>query len=169
MPSTPETTPGLLPDLMATEAIRATTAAAEELGAWWRDVMRAPFPPLRAAADLLIADGPLTALRDFSDGAPDDAVVPTLVLPPQAGHHSSIVDFSPRQSQMQTIRAAVADAVERIGGPVNLVGDCQGGWLAANYAALHPEAVHTLTVARAPIDFHAGRRAPIPAYAGSRS
>ena len=214
MPNTLETTPGALPDLMATEAIRATTAAVEELGAWWRRVLHAPCPPLQAAEDLgrwgrvtmdrrpprwhspntVIAETPLTALRDFSDGAGGDPVVPTLVLPPQAGHHSAIVDFSPRQSQMRTIRAAgltrayalewkgataetrdagiedvladVAAAVERIGGPVNLVGDCQGGWLGAIYAALHPEAVHTLTVAGAPIDFHAGLRAPIPAYVG---
>jgi len=43
-----------------------------------------------------------------------------------------------------------------IGAPVNLIGDCQGGWLAAIYAALHPEQVHTLTLAGAPIDFQAG-------------
>jgi poly(3-hydroxyalkanoate) synthetase len=200
-----------VPDLMATEAIRVATAAVEELGNWWQRLLRSPFPPLQAADDLLrwaevamdrreprwhspntvIADGPLTALRDFSDGS-EAPVVPTLVLPPQAGHHSSIIDFSPRQSQMQTIRAAglerafalewkpataatraagiedfLADvhaAVERIGPPVNLVGDCQGGWLAAIYAALHPARVHTLTVAGAPIDFHAGLGAPIPAY-----
>lgn len=36
------------------------------------------------------------------------------------------------------------------------MGDCQGGWLAAIYAAVHPERVHTLTLAGAPIDFHAG-------------
>jgi poly(3-hydroxyalkanoate) synthetase len=39
---------------------------------------------------------------------------------------------------------------------VNLIGDCQGGWLAAIYAALYPERVNTLTLAGAPIDFHAG-------------
>jgi poly(3-hydroxybutyrate) depolymerase len=112
--------------------------------------------------------------------------VPTLVLPPQAGHDSCIVDFSAQQSQMRTIRAAglerlfalewigvtqatkdatideyLADlgaAVEHAGGggPVNLVGDCQGGWLAAIYAALEPARVNTLTIAGAPIDFHAG-------------
>jgi poly(3-hydroxybutyrate) depolymerase len=126
---------------------------------------------------------PIARLRDFS-GRSHDHVVPTLVLPPQAGHSSCIVDFSPRQSQMQTIRAAgltrlysmdwigatqatkhsdiedylavIARAVADIGEPVNLVGDCQGGWLATIYAALHPEAVHTLTIAGAPIDFHAG-------------
>jgi poly(3-hydroxyalkanoate) synthetase len=42
------------------------------------------------------------------------------------------------------------------GGKVNLVGDCQGGWLATIYAALHPERANTLTIAGAPIDFHAG-------------
>jgi poly(3-hydroxyalkanoate) synthetase len=47
-------------------------------------------------------------------------------------------------------------AIVLAGGRVNLVGDCQGGWLAAIYAALHPERVHTLTLAGAPIDFHAG-------------
>ena len=42
------------------------------------------------------------------------------------------------------------------GGPVNLVGDCQGGWLATIWAALRPEAVNTLTIAGAPIDFRVG-------------
>ena len=111
-------------------------------------------------------------------------MVPTLVLPPQAGHDSCIVDFSPTQSQMKVIRAAglerafslewigataetseagiedyldfVERSIEHIGGPVNLIGDCQGGWLAAIYAALHPEDVKTLTLAGAPIDFHDG-------------
>ena len=39
---------------------------------------------------------------------------------------------------------------------MNLIGDCQGGWLATIFAALHPERVKTLTIAGAPIDFHAG-------------
>ena len=39
---------------------------------------------------------------------------------------------------------------------MNLVGDCQGGWLATIYAALSPERVNTLTIAGAPIDFHTG-------------
>ena len=54
--------------------------------------------------------------------------------------------------------AEVHAAVQKAGGRgrVNLVGDCQGGWLAAIYAALHPERVNTLTIAGAPIDFHAG-------------
>jgi poly(3-hydroxyalkanoate) synthetase len=50
----------------------------------------------------------------------------------------------------------VSSAVERLGGPVHLVGDCQGGWLATIYAALRPDEVASLTVAGAPIDAHAG-------------
>ena len=50
----------------------------------------------------------------------------------------------------------VDQAVDHVGGRVNLIGDCQGGWLATIYAALSPERVNTLTIAGAPIDFHAG-------------
>ncbi len=53
----------------------------------------------------IVLSTPIARLRDFSQGATDD-VVPTLVLPPQAGHDSCIVDFSPAQSQLETIRAA---------------------------------------------------------------
>src|SRR5919202_166582 len=125
---------------------------------WWQ-VMTDRRPPRWATRHRIVRRTPLTRLRDFSAPAPSD-VVPTLVLPPQAGHDSCIVDFSPQQSQMRTIRAVGLDrlySMDWIGdGPVNLVGDCQGGWLATIYAALHPEQVNTLTIAGAPIDFHAG-------------
>jgi poly(3-hydroxyalkanoate) synthetase len=140
-------------------------------------------PPRWSSPHELVLDEPLARLRDFSPtGAAN--VLPTLVLPPQAGHDSCIVDYSPAQSQMRTIlaaglerafaldwvgaTAATADAsiedyldvvdraVEHAGGRVNLIGDCQGGWLATLYAALAPERVNTLTIAGAPIDFHAG-------------
>ena len=131
----------------------------------------------------LVFEAPLARLRDFS-AAGARGVVPTLVLPPQAGHDSCIVDYSPEQSQMRTIVSAgltraytldwaaatreTADAtvddyldvidraVDHCGGRVNLIGDCQGGWLATIYAALAPERINTLTIAGAPIDFHAG-------------
>ncbi|GAA1834911.1 alpha/beta fold hydrolase [Pseudonocardia ailaonensis] len=124
-------------------------------------------------------------LRDFTrDADRGAAVVPTLVLPPQAGHSSTVADFAPGQSQLAAIRESgltrlyaldwrpatsatkhvtiddyidvVDRSIRRMGGRANLVGDCQGGWLAAIYATLHPERVHTLTLAGAPIDFHAG-------------
>ena len=150
---------------------------------WW-DAMSDRREPAWASPNEVVLSCPVAAVRDFSQGSRKQ-VVPTLVLPPQAGHSSSIVDFSADQSQMQVIRAAglervfsmewigatqdtkhygvddyiafIERSIEHIGGPVNLIGDCQGGWLAAIYAALHPEHVNTLTLAGAPIDFHAGQ------------
>ena len=48
------------------------------------------------------------------------------------------------------------DLIAGPGGTVNIVGDCQGGWEAALWAAMHPERVNTLIVAGAPIDTSAG-------------
>jgi poly(3-hydroxyalkanoate) synthetase len=151
---------------------------------WWQ-LMTDRRPPKWASRHRIVRRSRLTRLRDFTPARPAD-VVPTLVLPPQAGHDSCIVDYSTAQSQMQTIIAAglerlyaldwvgvtqetrdatITDYLAEVdaameeaggGGRVNLVGDCQGGWLAAIYAALHPERVNTLTIAGAPIDFHAG-------------
>jgi poly(3-hydroxyalkanoate) synthetase len=53
-------------------------------------------------------------------------------------------------------RAADTLTADRRDGRINLVGDCQGGWLAVIWAALNPERVHTLTIAGAPIDYHCG-------------
>ncbi|HEY2191078.1 MAG TPA: alpha/beta fold hydrolase [Actinomycetospora sp.] len=154
---------------------------------WWRHVLGRRRPSW-STEHRVVWETPIARLRDFSAGATDD-VVPTLVLPPQAGHDSCIVDFAPTQSQMQVIRQAgltraftldwvgatqatkgttiedyiavvdraVDSATEGTGHTsVNLVGDCQGGWLSAIYAALHPDRINTLTLAGAPIDFHAG-------------
>ena len=49
---------------------------------------------------------PIARLRDFSVTPAARGLIPTLVLPPQAGHDSCIVDFSPEQSQMGAIREA---------------------------------------------------------------
>jgi poly(3-hydroxyalkanoate) synthetase len=153
-----------------------------DVARWWSLTATRRKPRWHTPHEIVRAT-PLTRLRDFSGNAPAD-VVPTLVLPPQAGHDSCIVDFSPQQSQIGTIRAAglerafsldwvgataatkgttitdylteIDAAIDHIGGPVNLVGDCQGGWLATIYAALRPERTTTLTIAGAPIDFHAG-------------
>ncbi len=150
----------------------------------WMQLMSDRRPPTWSSPHTVVFATPIARLRDFTDGATDD-VVPTLFLPPQAGHDSCIVDFSPEQSQVRTARAAgltrlfsmdwvgatsqskdstiedyiavIDRAVDHLGGRANLVGDCQGGWLATIYTALRPERVHTLTIAGAPIDFHAGQ------------
>ncbi len=149
----------------------------------WSRLVTARTQPRWALPHEIVFATPLARLRDFSVSRRRD-LVPTLVLPPQAGHDSCIVDYSPAQSQMGTILGAgleralaldwigathetaeasiedyldvIDDAIDHCGGVVNLIGDCQGGWLATIYAALHPERVNTLTLAGAPIDFHAG-------------
>jgi poly(3-hydroxyalkanoate) synthetase len=63
---------------------------------------------------------------------------------------------STAEASIEDYLQVVDDAVEHCGGTVNLIGDCQGGWLATIYAALRPERINTLTLAGAPIDFHAG-------------
>ncbi|MEA2449427.1 MAG: hypothetical protein QOG63_1359 [Thermoleophilaceae bacterium] len=155
---------------------------AEDAVGWWEATLDRSEPTWSSPNEVVVAR-PFAALRDFSQGS-RRRVVPTLVLPPQAGHHSSIIDFSRDQSQIDTIRGAglervygmewigatratrhttiedyiafLDEALDHIGEPVNLIGDCQGGWLAAIYAALRPEQINTLTLAGSPIDFHAG-------------
>ena len=178
--------------------IEGYTAALDGLGKCWSAALqRGPVPfdlprwlgtattrekPSWTTPHEIVFEAPLARLRDFSIS--QKRVVPTLVLPPQAGHDSCIVDYSPEQSQMRTIveaglerafsldwvgatqetkDASVEDymdvvdrAIEHCGGRVNLIGDCQGGWLATIYAALHPERDNTLPIAGAPIDVHAG-------------
>lgn len=112
--------------------------------------------------------------------------VPTLVVPPRSGHDSCVVDLSEDESLLGTALTAglsnlhcvewlnpagsaadsgieahlrvLADAVDTLGGRVNLIGFSQGGALAAMHAARAPESVLTLTLAAAPIDCHRGRR-----------
>src|SRR5262249_41023299 len=47
-------------------------------------------------------------------------------------------------------------AIDDLGGVVNLVGLCQGGWLSAMLAARFPQKVRTLVLAGAPIDTDGG-------------
>ena len=121
-------------------------------------------------------------LRDYGD--PDAGGVPTLVDAPHAGHTAMIADYAPGQSLISTLlenghshvaltdwRTATPDmkdleidnyleevlaAIEDLGGRVNLVGLCQGGWVSAMIAARFPEKVNTLVLAGAPIDTDAG-------------
>jgi poly(3-hydroxyalkanoate) synthetase len=150
-------------------------------GARWTRLVSERRAPDWSTPNDVVEGSPLSVLRRFGSARGGR---PLLVLPPQAGHHSCVVDYSPEQSQVRTALSAgyrqvhvlewrgateetkdasivdylgvVASAIGRIGGPVDLVGDCQGGWLATIYAALNPADVATLTVAGAPIDAHAG-------------
>lgn len=110
--------------------------------------------------------------------------LPTIVDAPYAGHSAMIADYQPGQSLMETLRgngvtrlyltdwrsatddmkdfeidqylAELNACVDELGGRVNLVGLCQGGWMSAMYAARFPHKVASLVLAGAPIDTDAG-------------
>jgi len=122
-------------------------------------------------------------LRDY--GKPGG--LPTLVDAPHAGHTAMIADYHKGQSLVETLLAngighvALTDwksatedmkdleidnylaeviiAIDDLGGRVNLVGLCQGGWVAAMVAARFPGKVNSLVLAGAPIDTDAGNGA----------
>jgi hypothetical protein len=71
---------------------------------WWQ-LIADRRPPQWASRHCIVRRSPRTRLRDCTPARPAD-VVPTLVVPPQAGDDSCIVDYSTRQSQVQTILAA---------------------------------------------------------------
>ncbi len=150
---------------------------------WARETTHRKPPQWNSRNEVVLAS-PFALLRDFSVG--DNDVVPTLVFPPLAGHASCIIDkkgqsqiqvcittgltklysfdwLSATTATRHTTEADRLDfitrAVDLIAGPegkVNIVGDCQGGWEATLWTALHPDRVNTLTVAGAPIDTSAG-------------
>jgi poly(3-hydroxyalkanoate) synthetase len=136
--------------------------------------------PRLATPNALRLDLRTMALRDY--GKPGG--VPTLVVAPYAGHTAMIADYHDGQSLVQTLLAngidhvALTDwnsatddmkdleidnylaeivvAIDDLGGSVNLVGLCQGGWISAMIAARFPDKVKSLVLAGAPIDTHAG-------------
>jgi polyhydroxyalkanoate depolymerase len=119
-------------------------------------------------------------LREY--GAPGG--IPTFVIAPYAGHTAMIADYHKGQSLVETLlanghdhvvltdwKSAIPDmkdleidsylaelivAIDDLGGRVNLVGLCQGGWAAAMIAARFTSKVQTLVLAGAPIDTDAG-------------
>lgn len=118
--------------------------------------------------------------REFSAQSAGPAVI---ICAPFALHSALIADFAPGHSVVERLRregiarvyvtdwrSATPDmrflsiddylsdlnvAVDSVDGPVDLVGLCQGGWLAALYAARFPNKVRRLVLAGAPIDLEA--------------
>ena len=164
--------------------VMAKTIAAPVDTALWAHQATNRKPPQWHSRNKVVLASPFALLRDFSVG--DDDVVPTLVFPPLAGHASCIIDkrgqsqvqlclktgltrlysfdwLSCTTATKDTTEADRLDFITRAvdliagpGGAVNIVGNCQGGWEAALWTAMHPERVSTLVVAGAPIDTGAG-------------
>jgi len=119
-------------------------------------------------------------LRDFTM---DKSGVPTLLCTPLALHGAAIADLAAGHSLVAALRGAgigrlfmtdwrsasadmrflgideyLADLnvlVDRVGGLVDLIGLCQGGWLSLVYAGLFPAKVRKLIMVGAPVDIAA--------------
>jgi poly(3-hydroxyalkanoate) synthetase len=119
-------------------------------------------------------------LRDFSSQPHGQ---PVLVCAPYALHGALIADFAPDHSIVEALRREGLDrvhvtdwrsarpdmrylsidnlladlnvAIDEIGPPVDLVGLCQGGWLALVFAARFPGKVRRLVLAGSPVDVSA--------------
>jgi poly(3-hydroxyalkanoate) synthetase len=145
----------------------------------------APAPPaaepLWTSPNRVLLELPSMQLRDFSTGEHGCA---TLVCAPFALHRANIADFAEGHSILEALRKSglarlfltdwrsatssmcnlsidsyLADlnvAIDEIGTPVNLIGLCQGGWMALLFAARFPEKVRRLVLAGAPVDIAAG-------------
>ena len=75
--------------------------------------------------------------------------------------HVALTDWKSATGDMKDLEidnylAEVVVAIDDLGGRVNLVGLCQGGWVAAMIAARFPKKVNSLVLAGAPIDTDAG-------------
>ena len=75
--------------------------------------------------------------------------------------HVALTDWKSAADDMKDLEIdnyleEVVVAIDDLGGRVNLVGLCQGGWVAAMIAARFPKKVNSLVLAGAPIDTDAG-------------
>ena len=142
----------------------------------------APPPARFASPNEILLELDTLRLRDYS--AASAKGIATLVDAPYAGHSAVIADYHKGQSLIETLlangleRVLLTDwksatkemkdfdidsylaeinvCVDDLGGRVNLVGLCQGGWMSAIYAARFPGKVCSLVLAGAPIDTQAG-------------
>jgi len=180
----------LWPALAVASAGEMASAFAHEL-AHLGDAGEAAVPDSQwTTANAVALELPTMRLRDFSAGAGERAC---LVCAPFALHSANMTDLATGHSLVETlgaiglarmlvtdwrtatpemrflsIDAYLADlnvAVDELGGEADLIGLCQGGWLALAYAARFPAKVRKLVLAGAPVDIAAGR-SPLSTLAG---
>ena len=159
------------------DLLRKNVAFVEEA-----EKLTVPPPPQFATPNEVMLDLSTMRLRNFS--LQGDWEVATIIDAPYAGHSATIADYHKGQSLVETLRqngikrvfvtdwksatpemkdfnidtylAEINVCVDDLGGRVNLVGLCQGGWMSAMYAARFPDKVRSLVLAGAPIDTQAG-------------
>jgi polyhydroxyalkanoate depolymerase len=144
----------------------------------------APPKPAWATSNHVLLSLDTMRLRDFSPMGHLPAQAPVLLDAPYAGHSSTIADYAKGQSLVETLQAGglkhvlvtdwmsatdamknfdidkylsdINTAVDHLGGIVDLIGLCQGGWMSTMYAARFPHKVRSLVLAGAPIDTDSG-------------
>jgi len=171
------------PMMAAMSASEATSAFVHQMARMTAaDVAMRPEAPRPewVAPNKLTIELPTVQLRDFSAGK---AGTPTLICAPYALHGATVADFAPGHSLVEALQAhgrgnlhvlewrsatpqmrlycidtLLADfnvAVDEFGQPIDLIGLCQGGWMALLYTARFPAKVRRLVIAGAPIDIAA--------------
>jgi poly(3-hydroxybutyrate) depolymerase len=172
----------LWPALAAASTSGMMSALAGQLAQFGGAVAKAgPPTPKWATANRVVLELPCMRLREF---CAEEHAVPTLICAPFALHRATIADFAPGHSLVRALRGAglphicvtdwlsaspemrylsidnyLADldvAADELGGRVDLIGLCQGGWMALLFAARFPGKVRKLVLAGAPVDIAAG-------------
>jgi poly(3-hydroxybutyrate) depolymerase len=174
----------LWPALAAASASDFAASAAKQFAglAFGAEASPAAGEPQWTTPNSIALELKTVRLRDFSTSRTG---IPTLLCAPFALHGAAVVDLAPGHSLVAALRAAgltrlavtdwrSADAdmrflaiddyladlnvlVDQLGGMVDLVGLCQGGWMSLLYAARFPTKVRKLVLAGAPIDIAAGQ------------
>jgi len=136
--------------------------------------------PAWATAHAVALELTTVRLRDFS---PETAGNPALMCTPLALHGGAVADLAEGHSLIAALRGSgirrlfaadwrtatremrflgiddyLADLnvlVDHVGSPLDLIGLCQGGWMALAFAARFPGKIRKLVLAGAPVDFAA--------------
>ena len=143
---------------------------------------RAAQEPEGATPSKVALELEIVRLRDF---AVAESGIPALLCAPQALHGAVVADLAMGHSLVAALReagierlfmadwrsataemrflgiddylAALNVLVDHLGGLVDLIGLCQGGWLSLVYAGRFPAKVRKLAMAGAPIDIEAAQ------------
>lgn len=180
----PFSNPFLWPFLAAASLNQASARFFNDAAAAFATNLRGDLEPSErpwATPNSVALELPSMRLRDFSIRPQGQT---TLICAPYAVHGAIVADFAPGHSVVETLhlgglsRLFVTDwrsatpemryfsidsyladlniAVDELGPPVDIVGLCQGGWLALVYAARFPGKVRRLVLVGAPIDVRVG-------------
>ena len=176
-------TPFLWPAIAAATVSEMAAAFARELAhlAAGEPANSMVREPRWTTANRVALELPSLRLRAFATAG--DSIA-TLICAPLALHDATLTDFAPDHSLVAALQTAglrnlfvtdwrsarpdmrffsidsyLADlnvVVDELGGCANLIGVCQGGWMALVYAARYPRKVRGLVLAGAPVDIDAG-------------